>query len=214
MDETIEVFKEVATFFITLLNNGKKTMKAHLTPLSYLCAHLSKQYKGSPGFMVVSYFCGLHADVGGKDVDAQSMLTSLIGQILSEPDMKRYYDPESFDKHIVKKVKKKDIESLGKIFRILIDHLRATSMVVFCLIDSISFYEVAGRNKDAQTALSILNRIVASQRGRRRRESDKMVFKLIVTAGAKSLNAYKCFKPKEVLEMNESVDGETTLKFN
>lgn len=164
--------------------------------------------------MVVSYFCGLHADVRAKDADAQSMLTSLIGQILSEPEMHRYYDPESFDKHIVKNAKKKDVEALGKIFRILINHLRPTSMVVFCLIDSISFYEVAGRNKDTQTALSILNRIVASQRGRRKRESDKMVFKLIVTAGAKSLNAHKCFKPKEVLEMNESVDGGTILNLS
>lgn len=27
MEETIEVFKEVATFFMNLLNNGKKIMK-------------------------------------------------------------------------------------------------------------------------------------------------------------------------------------------
>jgi hypothetical protein len=109
--------------------------------------------------------------------------------LLSQPAMARNYDPESFSRHIIKGLKKKDINMLCKAFTVLIDQLRSTSMVVFCLIDSISYYEDPGRSKDTRTVLSLLHETVASRHGRYRQSNEKFVFKLMTTEG-KSLNAY------------------------
>lgn len=195
-----------------ILVHGNFQARTVMTPLSYLCAKISKEYTEKPGFMVVTYFCALHANARTDDSDAKSLLTSLIGQLLSQPAMDRNYDPGSFDKHIIKGIKKRDISTLGKVFKTLINQLRSTSTVVFCLIDSISYYEDPVRAKDTKEVLSILKEIVVSQRKRRRRDSDKFVFKLMVTAGTKSVNAHRSFNREDILEMNESVDGNERLK--
>lgn len=195
-----------------ILIHGNLQTRIHVTPLSHLCAKISKEYTGKPGFIIMSYFCGLHANVGTEGADAKAMLMCLIAQLLSHPDMARNYDPGSFNRHIIKGLKRKDINMLGKLLRVLINQLRSTSMVVFCLIDSISYYEDSSRSKDTQEVLSLLHGIVTSQRGRRRQSDDKFVFKLMVTAGAKSVNAYRYFKREDILEMNESVDGNSRLK--
>lgn len=162
--------------------------------------------------MVVTYFCALHANARTEDLDAKSMLTSLIGQLLSQPAMHGSYDPEALDKHIIKGIKKRDIKTLGSVFKTLINQLQSTTTVVFCLIDSISYYEDPVRAKDTKEVLSILKDIVFSQRKRRRIAGAKSVFKLMVTAGTKSVNAHRSFNREDIIEMNESVDGNERLK--
>ncbi|KAK8137259.1 hypothetical protein PG984_005199 [Apiospora sp. TS-2023a] len=133
-------------------------------------------------------------------------------QLLLQPAIVRTYDPELFNRHLLKGLKKKSLDTLSNVFKALIKQLRSTSMVVFCLIDSISYYEDPGREQDTREVLSLLNEIVASQRGRRRKDSDKVLFKLMITAGGKSVNAHRYFNSDGILEMNESVDGNTRLR--
>ncbi|KAK8017694.1 hypothetical protein PG993_014020 [Apiospora rasikravindrae] len=194
--------------------HGNFQERIAMTPLSYLCARIVKEYTGKPGFIILAHFCGLHANVRTQDADPKAMLTCLIRQLLLQPAVVGTYDSQTFDKHLLKGLKNRNIETLGKIFKALIRQLRSQSMVVFCLIDSISYYEDPGRKRDTREVLSVLKEVVASQRGRQRKNSDKIAFKLMITAGGKSVNASEYFSRDRILEMNELVDGNTRLKLS
>lgn len=193
-----------------MLVHGKFWRTHLISPLSYLCAQISKEYTGTPGFLVLSYFCSLHTD--GKGSNPAIMLSCLIEQLLSCASVQPYYHSASIDKHLLKGLKKKDVNALCKLFKLLIEQILPSNMVVFCLIDSISYYEVEVHRDDIRVILAMMKSLVRSQRGRRRGLQDRMVFKLMVTDGASSLYAYKYFEHGQTVEMIDAGNGSKLLE--
>lgn len=140
------------------------------------------------------------------------MMGCLIEQLLSCPSIQPYYNSASIDKHFLKSLKKNNVEVLCKVFRMLIEQLLPSNMVVFCLIDSISYYEVAQHQSHIRTILALMKNLVGSQSGRKRGLQDRMVFKLMVTDGAQTLYAWKYFKPGQIVEMNDAGNGSNVLE--
>ncbi|KAH8878748.1 hypothetical protein GQ53DRAFT_850049 [Thozetella sp. PMI_491] len=194
-----------------LLVHGNFGASKSITPLSYLCAQIAKQYDEKEGFLVLTYFCSLHADVyGPKSTSARAatIISDMIGQILSHPESSSLvYNSESIDRNLLKNIKKQDYKTLSKVFVELVRELRQLKMVVLCLIDSISRYEVPSREKETQSMLEMLEKVVNSQRGNKRSSNDKMVFKLMITDGARSLFAHKYFQPDEKIEVTQNIVG-------
>lgn len=172
-----------------------------------------KEYSGKCGFIVLTHFCNLKSNVEGKEENAATMLSRLIGQLLSHPSMDLLYEPTLIDRNLVKKLKRKDVEAMCVIFKRLLGALRSTNLVVFCMIDSISSYEGGTRAKTTQLVLSMLSEVVKSQRGRRRKAGDRLVLKLMVTDWLRSLGAWKYFRREEMVEMGEANCNDPALQF-
>lgn len=197
-----------------ILIHGQFPSTDHISPLSYLCAQISRRYSGRDGFLVLSYFCSLHADVNDKKSNPATMLICLIEQLLSCRSIESNYNSASFDEHLLKGLKKKDVGVLCTVFRMLIEQLLPCKMVVFCLIDSISFYEVEEHQHHTRTILESMEKLVRSQSGSQRGRQDRMIFKLMVTDGASSMYAYEHFKSEhmQTVEMNDAGNGSNVLE--
>lgn len=193
-----------------ILIHGRVWRSNLATPLSYLCAQISKEYSGSPGFLVLSWFCSLHTEE--KTSNPAMMLSSLIEQLLSYQEVQPYYDSAPFDKHLLKNLKKKDVKALCKLFKFLIEQTLPSNMVVFCLIDSISYYEVEEHRGNVRIILAMMKNLVKSQSGERRGLQDRMVFKWMVTDGETSLCAHEYFKPGQILDMIAAGNGSRVLE--
>ena len=81
----------------SLLINGNSDPLENTSPLSLFCAHLTHLFVAVKPVIVVSYFCGLHADlVTDPRANAQGMMISLIGQLLLQARQKRLHFDMSF----------------------------------------------------------------------------------------------------------------------
>lgn len=140
------------------------------------------------------------------------MLSCLTEQLLSHPSVHPYYDSASVDKRMLKRLKKKYVEVLCTVFRMLIEQLLPSNMVVFCPIDVIPYCEVGLHRAHIRIILALMRRLVRSQRGRRRGSHHEMRFKLIVTDEASSLEAYKHFGREQTVDIVDGGNGSNLLE--
>lgn len=190
-----------------VLIHGRGPANNPISPLSYLCAQMSNKYTGRPGHLVLSHFCSLH-----KDSNPATMMSLLIKQLLSDPSVQPYFEFASIEKH-KKDIKKKNLDVLCRVFRMLITQLLPSNMVVFCLIDSISYYEVPVHRAQTRTILAMMESLVRAQRARKREPHHKMVFKLMVTDGARSVVAHRHFKDHQKVEMPGAGNGSRVMDY-
>ncbi|KAI0436817.1 hypothetical protein F4803DRAFT_540906 [Xylaria telfairii] len=171
-----------------------------ITPLSHLCAQIVKEFSNQQNVIVLSYFCGFHARPRDKDANAASMLCQLIGQLLTHPLASAANVIRSIDVHHLKKIKSKDLGVLRQVFSSLIHHLQTCQIIIICILDSISFYEINARLKNTQKVLKTLMSVVRMQQQIRGRDTN-MVLKLMITDAARSKRAYELFKADERIDM-------------
>ncbi|KAK3305669.1 uncharacterized protein B0T15DRAFT_493817 [Chaetomium strumarium] len=189
------------------------------SPLSFLYARLAREYAGQSRVVVLSYFCGLHAPGGdaapGATVTRAAggtahLLSQLIGQLLSHPTVARIYaeEPVLFDRHWTKGIKAWSVKKLIKVFSALVGRLRPHKLVIFCFIDAITRLETRGPGRelhlqeDAESLFAELRDLVQEQKkGRKRMKGDYMVFKLLVSAGARRVAAQSFFDTGEVIDL-------------
>ncbi|KAI0542085.1 hypothetical protein GGR58DRAFT_335547 [Xylaria digitata] len=171
-----------------------------ITPLSHLCAQIVKEFSNQQNVILLSYFCGFHARPRDKDANAASMLCQLIGQLLTHPLASAANAIRSIDVHHLKKIKSKDLDVLRQVFNSLIRHLRNCQIIIICIIDSISFYEINARLKNTQKVLKTLMSAVRMQQRIHGRDTN-MVLKLIITDAARSKWVHELFKLDERIDM-------------
>jgi hypothetical protein len=117
-----------------LVINGHLDNSPVRSPLSHICSQISKTYEDAPGVIVLTYFCGLHAEAWDPRANAAGLLVSLIGQLLSS--LKVSFDLSSVDDDFEKSLEDDDFESLGQLFLELISQVPPKA-IIFCLVDSI-----------------------------------------------------------------------------
>ncbi len=196
-----------------LLVHGRSQPTALVSPLSYLCARISREYTDEDKIIVLSYFCGLRAR--DRQADATDLLCQMIGQLLSHKEAVKACQQDPIERNWGKNIKQKDFETLLRVFSTLIEQLRQYQIVIFGLIDSISKIETSKQRKDTESLLRELNKIVRKQQGRQRKSCDRMVFKLLVTDEARSLVAHNFFSNWDTIDMIAGGFGSATagLKF-
>ncbi|KAL4947650.1 hypothetical protein BDW69DRAFT_109964 [Aspergillus filifer] len=187
-----------------LVAYGNLEIDDYISPLSYLSARIGKQYYGKRGYIVLSYACGLHSRSAGYGWS--EAVATMIGQLLLQAgnllDLKGI-----MSRHDFKGFKKRNLHTLTTVFASLIGQLRSSRVVLFCLIDSISFYEATERERETKEVLSTLRRLVESMRpGKRDTRKGKMVFKLLISEALTSEIAHKYVKRDEVVEMSEDAE--------
>ena len=189
------------------------------SPLSYLCASFARENANQERVVVLSYFCDLHELGARNQAGPAHLMCQLIGQLLAHPAVARVYarDP-IFHRHWEKKIRAQDLKTLVKAFSALIRRLRRCELVVFCLIDAIAKLETGtgtGTHRRQEFTVDVLSELrdlaQERKRGRKRAASDRVVFKLFVSAGAVRVAAARFFDGQDTVDMAAGVGFRSRL---
>jgi hypothetical protein len=122
-----------------------------ISPVSLVCAELVSLFSLSKSDVVLSYFCGLHADIESDDTWVSEMMKGLICQLLAQPRNRRLkFDLSFIDEDMTEQMQKNDLDKLCGVFRKLVQQLPSEKSLV-CVLDVISRFEVS--ETDAIVAL-------------------------------------------------------------
>ena len=186
-----------------ILINGNSDPMDNTSPLSLFCAHMTHLFVAAKSVIVISYFCGLHMDPITDDrSNAQSMMISLIGQLLLQARQKHvHFDLSFLVQEKLQLLAEDDVKTLCKIFRDLVVQL-PKDMIIFCVIDGISLYESADGDADLLYVWQRLNRLLAH-------ENLKAAMKLLATSPGQTLYLHDedIITLGDVLLMPEEIDG-------
>ena len=186
-----------------ILINGNSDPMDHTSPLSLFCAHMTHLFVAAKSVVVVSYFCGLHIDPITDDrSNAQSMMTSLIGQLLLQARQKHvHFDMSFLVQEKLEMLAEHDVKTLCKVFQDLVIQL-PKDMIIFCVIDGISLYESANGGTDLLYVWERLNQLLAHKKL-------KAVMKLLATSPGQTLYLHEenMITNGDVLLMPEEIDG-------
>ena len=193
-----------------ILMNGNSDPMDNTSPLSLFCAHMTHLFVAAKSVIVISYFCGLHMDpvIDGRS-NAQSMMISLIGQLLLQARQKHLqFDLSFMVKEKLQLLAEDDVKTSCRIFRDLVIQL-PKDMIIFCVIDGISLYESANGVADLLYVWQRLNELLAHKKL-------KAVMKLLATSPGQTLHLHdeNIIMLGDVLLMPEEIDGDRQGAWN
>ena len=166
---------------ILLVDGGARGSGSQLSPLGFVCAKLANALRQARGSFTSSsetkiinlyFFCGEHRDWrDNPDNGPAGVMNSLLAQLLTQY---KHFDL-SLIKHL-STLDSGDTKALANIFGKLLTQL-PSKMIVFCIIDGVSFYDDEERSEVCQI---LLKKLVSFSRRRERKGAG--VFKLLLTA--------------------------------
>jgi hypothetical protein len=192
----------------TLMVNGMEFDVDHnssISPLTYLCVLLSQTISTQNMAIPLTFFCAQHATPSDALEGASGLLRSLCGKLLLVAG-------ESLDLSFIsdfsmlQAIAGQDIPRLCYLLESLVQAMVSSSnqspLVVFCLIDSISFFETQARVGAMEIVMPFLQSMVeVTEKG------DKgVVFKLLVTAEGCSDNWWRWFPRECELKVDEQFE--------
>lgn len=194
------------SFSSALLIQGHSNQDDVHTPLSYLCARLIKKYSKGRHVTVLHYFCSLRPGVQQRRANTSTIISEMIGQLLTDMRLASCFGRNLLTRKDIQRIRSRDLESLCRVFFSLLHRLQGRNLTIFCIIDSISLYELNSGREATRTFLLALRRFLNSRTGNTREDDRAPVFKLLVTDWGSVRVAYSMFKEREVLHMNQDLD--------
>jgi hypothetical protein len=197
-----------APYSSTLIINGMEFDVDHnssVSPLTYLCVLLSQTISTQNMALPLTFFCAQHATPGDALEGAAGLLRTLCGKLL-------LFAGESIDLSFISDFNMLQAISTQNITRLcyLLEGLvqatvpisKQSPLVIFCLIDSISYFETQARIGAMDIMMPFLQSMVeATAKG------DKgVVFKLLVTAEGCSDYWWKWFPRECELKIEEQLE--------
>lgn len=178
-----------------------------MSAVSVVSAELISLFSLSKSAIVVSYFCGLHADMEDEPSEwVAEMMKSLICQLLAQPkDRHLKFDLSFIKEDDIERMQDNDLDKLCRIFKKIVQQL-PSDKILFCILDSISRFEAAAEAEtDVIEALRQIMDVLASRR-------KKITMKLLLTSPSDSSIVGDEDMEKEVtigdvLVVPDSVDG-------
>ena len=169
-----------------LLNGNSKVVRR--SPVSFVSAKLADSLRTEGPLIALRFFCGEHHNES-QDPDASppGMMNSLLAQLLEQ-----YNDFNLADVRHLDKVKNDDVASLCKVFGKLVAQL-PPQIILFCIIDAVSYYEDTDRRAELLAAIGSLLRLAAN-------DSD-CVFKFLLTSPGRSRHVCKLFDKHEIFDL-------------
>ncbi|KAL2830420.1 hypothetical protein BJY01DRAFT_254640 [Aspergillus pseudoustus] len=156
-----------------LLVHGNFNTCSRITPLSYLCAHLSLSLSNTREYIVLHFFCGQHDSRRDPLRGPQGLLRSFITQLFytAGPFNHDFISTRDFSMGI----ESHDVKDLCVTFRELVGQLPLNQRV-FCFIENIMWFEDRDLMQDLEDLLHILDRLTHD-------EYLKSIFKVLITSG-------------------------------
>ena len=145
-----------------LLVHGEYEGQRYVSGLSLFCSSFVQSLvANAPRFIPLIFFCGLHTDpFTDQYTGGRAIIQSLICQLLCQFDFDtRSLAREKLDEHLIQLG---DVDELCRLFRWLVTQL-PPSVVLFCLLDGVGYYERAEFEDDMGLVVETLLRISAEQ---------------------------------------------------
>ncbi|KAJ5730319.1 uncharacterized protein N7483_004827 [Penicillium malachiteum] len=184
----------------TLIVYGNMEIDACISPISFLTSTIGKYCK-ERGFIVLSYFCGLHGESDSYDI-----LRTMIGQLLSQAEL-MVGSSLTISRNEFKGIKRRSLRTLNSLFAGLIEQLSSHRIRVVCLINTISTFETSEKVRETKSILSSLCRVARSlHAGKRGHSRSEMILKLLISDGQTSGIAHRYVKEDEIIEILEDAE--------
>ena len=152
-----------------LLVDGRGDGSKKISPMSYLCALLSLSLQHTEPVVSFTFFCRLHVAEMDPIRGPTGLVRSLVRQLLDV----QHFHLEFIDLDFEEQLRQYDLSSLLDLFHSLFEQM-PEDLVLFCVIDGVSFYESAGQIDDLATVISFLVDLT-------KRRDTGPVFKLLLT---------------------------------
>lgn len=173
-----------------------------ISSFSFVATLLTQSLEVSKEALSLSFYCGLHTDAYRDGLsDAEGMIRSLIIQLLATTSYD--FDLEFVDRRFIQALEANNLDALCALFEGIINQIPA-SVVLFLVIDGISFYETKDR---VQSACIVMSRIIDVA------DKAKFVFKLLVTSPGASPYVSGGFSKEELFWLPDD-DSENNSEFN
>ncbi|KAL9607543.1 MAG: hypothetical protein Q9204_009319 [Flavoplaca sp. TL-2023a] len=119
--------------------------------MSYLCALLSTTLQHTEPVVSFTFFCGLHVAEMDPIRGPTGIVRSLVRRLLDV----YYFDLDFIDLGFEEQLRQHNMGALLDLFSSLFKQL-PEDLVLFCVIDGVSFYESAGQIDDLETVIGFL----------------------------------------------------------
>lgn len=196
--DELRTFLRTPTVSSALAINANSEEPSTLSPLSFLDGQVAQMLFVPNDPILLIYFCSLHAESWDPRASASGLIASLIGQLLSYPNLT--FNVSFIDSDMEQLLEQDDFLALVQLFLSLLYQLPSDACVL-CIVDEVSVYETPERQEDMRKLLATLVRQVI----RKQTESNLLVFKLLLTDGGSS-GVETIVGMENVLELTE--DGE------
>ncbi|KAL8926948.1 MAG: hypothetical protein Q9172_001609 [Xanthocarpia lactea] len=177
-----------------LLVDGRGDGSKKISPMSYLCALLSLSLQHTEPVVSFTFFCGLHVAEMDPIRGPSGLVRSLVRQLLDV----QHFHLEFIDLDFEEQLRQYDIGSLLDLFYSLFEQLPG-DLVLFCVIDGVSFYESAGQIDDLENVISFLADLT-------KRRDTGPVFKLLLTTPRLHRSAIPYFSQHDRIAVPDNAD--------
>ena len=178
-----------------LLVNGNADTSSRCSPISFACGLLVSSLGSFPSTITLSFFCALHTDSNDMETGSRMMLASLVCQLLE-----KYQD---FDLSFLTADQKYDLQdheinTLCSLFKNLLRQL-PEGQLVFCMVDSVSYYEYGDRKDDTCKVLAMLAALTED-------ENLNAIIKLMISSPKTSRYVSKTVDPEDIYTLPETIE--------
>lgn len=169
-----------------LVQGHLDTAELH-SPMSRFCAEILTQNSNREKVVILSHFCAMHTEKADPFSYGKGLVRSLIGQLLH---LAQYtFDLSFLNEKFMDDVVRGSIAALCRLFTLLFYQL-PPDFIVFCIIDSISFYETRLHSAITGKAINSLMRLVKKSRSQK---NEGPIVKVLVTDTNQSSSVWRYF---------------------
>ncbi|TLS26548.1 hypothetical protein PpBr36_05492 [Pyricularia pennisetigena] len=158
---------------------------------THFCATLIRHIAEHPRHISLNFFCGQHLEPDSH-AGGRAMIQTFICQLLSQYN----FDPQYKVDQNLELIKAGDVKELFKLFDFLFRGIDP-SLCVFCIIDSVVFYERDEFLRDLGDVIPMLVKLSAE----RLHDASMPVFKVLIASPIKTEVVRRLFVDEQILSM-------------
>ena len=177
------------------------------SPFSFLCAEIVQTCLASGSAFVLSFFCKCHTGYGGDSTrtNAAGMMTSLVGQLLSQMRSRGQRPYLHISETDSVRVRDGDVEIICDMFRELVFQLPKDKILI-CVLDEVSLYESGEMYDDTNFVIRDLMHLISN--------TQNAVLKLLVAYYGHSLEVHRHFDEDDILHLEERPEANNSGLWN
>lgn len=153
-------------------------MSGAISPISFVCAHLSRLLRKDTQSATLTYFCGQHLapedDLWGPEGMLRSLMSQLILHLVNRGWVSDNLSTSATPSWFWEAINRLDLEDLCRLFQWLLS-LVLEWVDVVCILDGVSYYEAQQWRNDYYVVLDCFNAVIRDRYLRRH-------FKLLLTS--------------------------------
>jgi hypothetical protein len=174
-----------------------------VSPMSYFCSLLSQELGQIANAVPLTFFCGLHR-VGDHMSDANTIIRSLINQLLANPFLRKSINLNFMTFDAILGIQQLRLDFLCELFRRIIGSLTVNT-AIFIIIDGVSWFETEPRLRETSSVMLSLRDLVVECNTAG--VNSGVILKLLVTSPKASIHTKHLFPRDKQLVIPSDASG-------